>query len=207
MMSSPRTEEEMWASWADGDDMNEEQPQPSAITEAAGAGEETLGPVLTCPVATLPGCVGPLPLVPAVPFGQQPPSAAAESKVGDLCEVCGSGKDADAMLLCDGCVEGYHMHCLTPPLTAIPDGDWFCVTCEKLDARKKVLSEAEAVRVARRWYDNESDFGAVPGGMGYRMKVVKAFRNSARVWSLRYKTVPTSGGALSPPSTNGSSDP
>ena len=32
-------------------------------------------------------------------------------------------------MLCDGCDEAYHTYCLTPHLTNIPDGDWFCVQC------------------------------------------------------------------------------
>lgn len=45
------------------------------------------------------------------------------------CEVCGSPSMADPMLLCDGCDGGYHIHCLTPPLDRVPEGDWFCDAC------------------------------------------------------------------------------
>ena len=34
------------------------------------------------------------------------------------------------MLLCDGCDNGFHMHCLDPPLTCTPEGDWYCSECE-----------------------------------------------------------------------------
>ena len=34
------------------------------------------------------------------------------------------------MLLCDGCDACYHMTCLMPPIMVIPEGDWFCPTCE-----------------------------------------------------------------------------
>ncbi len=33
------------------------------------------------------------------------------------------------MLLCDGCNLGMHTYCLDPPLTDIPDGQWFCEGC------------------------------------------------------------------------------
>ena len=38
------------------------------------------------------------------------------------------------MLLCGdgeglGCDDAYHMHCVSPQLTSVPDGDWFCTTC------------------------------------------------------------------------------
>lgn len=33
------------------------------------------------------------------------------------------------MLLCDGCDDGYHCECLTPPLQNIPNGVWYCPNC------------------------------------------------------------------------------
>jgi len=49
--------------------------------------------------------------------------------VGKECEVCGSPRDAERMLLCDGCNKGFHLGCLSPPLAAIPESDWFCAAC------------------------------------------------------------------------------
>ncbi|KAF1336813.1 Histone-lysine n-methyltransferase, partial [Globisporangium splendens] len=62
-----------------------------------------------------------------------------------FCNAC-SGKDQAAganfalqqppplvnvtLLLCDGCDAEYEMGALNPPLTSIPEGDWFCPTCE-----------------------------------------------------------------------------
>ncbi|KAJ9514833.1 hypothetical protein QJQ45_028503 [Haematococcus lacustris] len=42
------------------------------------------------------------------------------------CSICKSPTDADRMLLCDGCGCGYHMFCLTPKLTFVPEGTWLC---------------------------------------------------------------------------------
>lgn len=33
------------------------------------------------------------------------------------------------MLECNLCLEGYHMKCLTPPLSAVPEGEWLCPNC------------------------------------------------------------------------------
>ena len=35
------------------------------------------------------------------------------------------------MLLCDsvGCGGAYHLQCLTPVLTTVPEGTWFCREC------------------------------------------------------------------------------
>ena len=51
------------------------------------------------------------------------PSAAA------ICSVCSRGGDGDKMLLCDECNIGMHMYCLDPPLTRIPQSEWYCPTC------------------------------------------------------------------------------
>ncbi|KAI3768703.1 hypothetical protein L2E82_19533 [Cichorium intybus] len=48
-----------------------------------------------------------------------------------ICKVCGQNRDDTNVLLCDteGCNAEYHRYCLTPPLSEIPEGDWFCPTC------------------------------------------------------------------------------
>ena len=45
------------------------------------------------------------------------------------CQVCSSGKDDEAMLLCDECNRGFHTFCLDPPLPRVPDSDWYCAEC------------------------------------------------------------------------------
>jgi len=47
--------------------------------------------------------------------------------------MCRSGDDrkGNEILLCDGegCPAARHMHCLTPPLSRVPRGNWFCPEC------------------------------------------------------------------------------
>lgn len=47
------------------------------------------------------------------------------------CEVCGKDTDQDKLLCCDtaDCKGEYHVHCLTPAITRIPPGAWFCPQC------------------------------------------------------------------------------
>ncbi len=46
------------------------------------------------------------------------------------CILCNSAGQAHAMLLCDGCGLGFHIHCLQPPLPKVPEEDqWFCPSC------------------------------------------------------------------------------
>ena len=47
----------------------------------------------------------------------------------DACAVCLSAKRAESILCCDTCDKGFHLDCLTPPLAAVPDGDWSCPRC------------------------------------------------------------------------------
>jgi hypothetical protein len=45
------------------------------------------------------------------------------------CQVCRSPGDPERMLLCDYCLEGWHMGCLEPALTSVPAGIWLCPHC------------------------------------------------------------------------------
>lgn len=49
----------------------------------------------------------------------------------EACKVCGSA-DADkgVMLECEKCEGAYHGACLSPPIEGVPDGEWFCPTCD-----------------------------------------------------------------------------
>ncbi|XP_054008845.1 E3 ubiquitin-protein ligase UHRF1-like [Hylaeus anthracinus] len=47
------------------------------------------------------------------------------------CRVCGGKEDEHNLLLCDECNNAYHLRCLNPPLTSIPEEDyWYCAECK-----------------------------------------------------------------------------
>ena len=48
------------------------------------------------------------------------------------CYICGGVEDEDLIILCDGsgCNNEVHMYCLTPVMTEVPEGDWFCAACD-----------------------------------------------------------------------------
>lgn len=47
------------------------------------------------------------------------------------CKVCFGKNNWEEILLCDECDDGYHIGCLTPPLTEIPKEDeWYCPQCK-----------------------------------------------------------------------------
>ena len=41
----------------------------------------------------------------------------------DVCEICLQWDEGESMLECDVCELGYHMACLSPPLTSVPEGE------------------------------------------------------------------------------------
>lgn len=47
-----------------------------------------------------------------------------------VCEACSGGYHEDKIVLCDRCDRGFHMFCLIPPLTQLPEGDWVCPHCK-----------------------------------------------------------------------------
>lgn len=59
-------------------------------------------------------------------------------------QICGKPPTAGTMLECTGCLDGYHLHCLNPPLEAVPEEDWFCPECHR--GRPVNLSRKTATR-------------------------------------------------------------
>ncbi|XP_072030944.1 zinc finger protein ubi-d4-like isoform X2 [Amphiura filiformis] len=46
------------------------------------------------------------------------------------CHLCGTSDNDDQLLFCDDCDRGYHMYCLTPPISSPPEGSWSCELCK-----------------------------------------------------------------------------
>lgn len=55
-----------------------------------------------------------------------------------FCEVCHQSDREDRMLLCDNCDCGYHMECLTPPMTTVPIEEWYCPGCTRNNSTRTV---------------------------------------------------------------------
>ncbi|XP_017891617.1 bromodomain adjacent to zinc finger domain protein 1A isoform X2 [Ceratina calcarata] len=60
----------------------------------------------------------------------------SKSALNVRCRICWRRRDGDKMLLCDGCNNGHHLYCLTPKLTSVPTGDWYCKSCKPSKKRK-----------------------------------------------------------------------
>jgi len=88
-----------------------------------------------------------------------------------LCIRCNkdNGED-DSPLECDKCDAPCHLGCLSPPLDAVPDGEWFCPDCEDdpgapvgkwaMEKKKKAKSKPSTKRAASPYAeDAEMDAG------------------------------------------------
>ncbi|XP_049885091.1 E3 ubiquitin-protein ligase UHRF1-like [Pectinophora gossypiella] len=47
------------------------------------------------------------------------------------CYLCLGKENPEKIVLCDECNNGYHMHCLNPPLKELPEEDWYCPSCKR----------------------------------------------------------------------------
>ena len=56
------------------------------------------------------------------------------------CHYCQEAADADNLLFCDACDKGFHMACLDPPLTQLPEGRWICPVCVPEPNRKRGMA-------------------------------------------------------------------
>ncbi|KAL2099606.1 hypothetical protein ACEWY4_004000 [Coilia grayii] len=65
------------------------------------------------------------------------------------CCVCGGKQDAHMQLLCDECNMAFHIYCLSPPLSTIPeDEDWYCPTCK--NDTNEVVKAGEKLKASKK---------------------------------------------------------
>ncbi|XP_075708200.1 bromodomain adjacent to zinc finger domain protein 2A isoform X2 [Rhinoderma darwinii] len=74
------------------------------------------------------------------------------------CIYCRKGDNDECLLLCDSCDRGCHSYCHRPPMTEIPEGDWFCPHCISLQGESEYLrpggSSKRAKKTVQRYQDD-----------------------------------------------------
>lgn len=53
-------------------------------------------------------------------------------------------------MLCDGCDQGYHQDCCTPPLASVPADTWFCHNCSKVLSPDQGATKQDASTAPKR---------------------------------------------------------
>lgn len=82
------------------------------------------------------------------------------------CFVCGSDADEASLLCCEFCPRVYHLGCLSPPLSSVPDGEWLCPRCAPLLALLHDETGVERILAARDvpHGSDHDDGGTTPAG-------------------------------------------
>lgn len=74
------------------------------------------------------------------------------------CNVCGTSENDDQLLFCDDCDRGYHMYCLSPPMSDPPEGSWSCHLCLALLKDKASIYQSQ--NPAMEWPREQSTLNA-----------------------------------------------
>ena len=113
----------------------------------------------------------------------------AHKEVGEdlQCELCHSPDDSADMLLCDSCDTGWHMKCLLPPLTEVPEDNWFCPNCSNKGNNSKWV-QAKGNIAATHWADGRliHRLHKVQGELYEGIKVSKRFQGKRYQGVLHY---------------------
>ncbi|KAF8464364.1 PUA-like domain-containing protein [Kalaharituber pfeilii] len=79
------------------------------------------------------------------------------------CFVCGGKDDENQTLVCDECEMYYHLRCLDPPLTQLPEEEWFCPRC-KHDTSQVILPGQKLPKTMRKSKVSSASTGKKWGG-------------------------------------------
>ena len=58
------------------------------------------------------------------------------------CVQCDQAANADDLLICDSCDKGFHMDCLDPPVSGLPEGRWICPICVPPPNRRRGMNKS-----------------------------------------------------------------
>ncbi|XP_072268955.1 E3 ubiquitin-protein ligase UHRF1-like [Pyxicephalus adspersus] len=105
------------------------------------------------------------------------------------CHLCGGKQDPAMQLMCDECDMAFHMYCLNPPLTALPqEDDWYCPDC-KNDTSEVVLA-GEKLKESKRKAKMASASSSSQRDWGKGMACVGRSKECTIVPSNHYGPIP-----------------
>ncbi|KAM4027113.1 E3 ubiquitin-protein ligase UHRF1-like [Anomaloglossus baeobatrachus] len=106
------------------------------------------------------------------------------------CHVCGGKQDPGEQLLCDECNMAFHIYCLDPPLTSLPqdDEDWYCPECR--NDTSEVVSAGEKLKKSKKKEKMASASSSCRRDWGKGMACVGRSRECTIVPSNHYGPIP-----------------
>ncbi|XP_060088856.1 E3 ubiquitin-protein ligase UHRF1 [Heteronotia binoei] len=105
------------------------------------------------------------------------------------CYVCGGKESPEKQLMCDECDMAFHIYCLNPPLSRIPDDDdWYCPECRN-DASEVVLA-GEKLKESKKKAKMASANSSSQRDWGKGMACVGRSRECTIVPSNHYGPIP-----------------
>lgn len=118
-----------WKFWVDADrKFNAQVPPRSSLACFLRRGSRPISTILPARCVRSPG----------------PSLMCSDFRAGlQVCEICTMDNDPDKIVLCDGCDRGYHLNCLSPPLSEVPASQFFCDTCLLMNGAEYGFEEGE----------------------------------------------------------------
>ncbi|KAL7993027.1 hypothetical protein Chor_017283 [Crotalus horridus] len=105
------------------------------------------------------------------------------------CHICGGKQHPEKQLMCDECDMAFHIYCLSPPLSRIPDDeDWYCPECRN-DASEVVLA-GEKLKESKKKSKMASANSSSQRDWGKGMACVGRTRECTIVPSNHYGPIP-----------------
>lgn len=105
------------------------------------------------------------------------------------CHICGGKQDPSKQIMCDECDMAFHIYCLNPPLSKIPEqDDWYCPDCH-LDTSEVVLA-GEKLKESKKKAKMASASSQSQRDWGKGMACVGRTRECTIVPSNHYGPIP-----------------
>jgi histone demethylase JARID1 len=64
----------------------------------------------------------------------------------EICVICSKNGSMNEIIICDDCKRPWHLFCLIPELTIIPDSEWFCKNCIEIHGDSYGFEERKELR-------------------------------------------------------------
>lgn len=102
-------------------------------------------------------------------------------------EECSYCKDGGLLIVCNSCCRAFHLGCLQPQLTKIPDGDWYCSLCTHHSPsrlRRPIDRNDDTVIATRLDFERSLNGGRTPQAMQISETRLESLRSAHKEFSF-----------------------